>query len=76
MVVSPAENLGYLFGTVEPHLQNAIRRHVSSGQTVNDIGANIGYVSLSLSKQVGPPAPSSRSSLFQKIWQGCGPTSN
>jgi FkbM family methyltransferase len=52
--VSPAENLGYLLGTAEPHLQRAIRRFVAPGDTVYDIGANIGYVSLSLAKQVGP----------------------
>jgi len=51
--VSPAENLGYLVGTDEPHLQRAIRRFVSAGDTTYDIGANIGYVSLSLAKQVG-----------------------
>jgi FkbM family methyltransferase len=51
--VSPAENLGYLFGTDEPHLQRAIRDYVSTGDTVYDIGANIGYVSLSLAKRVG-----------------------
>jgi FkbM family methyltransferase len=52
--VSPAENLGYLVGTAEPHLQQAIKDYVSAGDTVFDIGANIGYVSLSLAKQVGP----------------------
>jgi FkbM family methyltransferase len=52
--VSPAENLGYLMGTAEPHLQRAIRRYVAARDTVYDVGANIGYVSLSLAKQVGP----------------------
>src|ERR1700677_4525023 len=51
--VSPAENLGYLLGTDEPHLQRAIRDYVSAGDTVYDIGANVGYVSLSLAKRVG-----------------------
>jgi FkbM family methyltransferase len=51
--VSPAEKLGYLLGTDEPHLQKAIRHYVAAGDTVYDIGANIGYVSLSLSKRVG-----------------------
>jgi FkbM family methyltransferase len=50
---SPAENLGYLFGTAEPHLQAAIKAYVSPGDTVYDIGANIGYVSLSLAKIAG-----------------------
>jgi FkbM family methyltransferase len=52
--VSPAENLGYLLGTAESHLQRAIRDYVVEGDTVYDIGANLGYVSLSLAKQVGP----------------------
>jgi FkbM family methyltransferase len=51
--VSPVENLGYLIGTAEPHLQRAIRDYVATGDTVYDIGANIGYVSLSLAKRVG-----------------------
>lgn len=51
--VSPTENLGYLLGTYEPHLQRAIRQYVAAGDTVYDIGANIGYVSLSLAKRVG-----------------------
>ena len=51
--VSPAENLAYLLGTAEPHLQRAIRRYVGRGDTVYDIGANLGYVSLSLAKRVG-----------------------
>src|SRR3989442_798924 len=52
--VSPAENLSCLFGTAEPHLQRAIKEFVAAGDTVYDVGANIGYVSLSLAKRVGP----------------------
>ncbi len=52
--ISPAQQLGYLLGTDEPHLQKAIRDYVAVGDTVYDIGANIGYVSLSLAKRVGP----------------------
>jgi len=51
--VSPVDHLGYLLGTTEPHLQRIIREHVAAGDTVYDIGANIGYVSLSLAKSVG-----------------------
>jgi FkbM family methyltransferase len=51
---SPAEHLSYILGTAEPHLQEIIRRHVAAGDTVYDVGANLGYVSLSLSKRVGP----------------------
>ena len=52
--VSPAENLGYLLGTAEPHLQRAIKKYVVAGDTAYDIGANMGYVSMSLAKRVGP----------------------
>jgi protein-L-isoaspartate O-methyltransferase len=51
--VSPAENLAYLLGTAETHLQAIIKEYVSTGDIVYDIGANIGYVSLSLAKRVG-----------------------
>ena len=53
ILVSPTENLGYLLGTAEPHLQRIIREYVGSGDTVYDIGANMGYISLSLAKRVG-----------------------
>jgi FkbM family methyltransferase len=52
--VSPAENLGYLLGTYEPHLQKIVKEYVGKGDTVYDIGANVGYVSLLLAKRVGP----------------------
>jgi FkbM family methyltransferase len=73
--VSPAENLGYLLGTAEPHLQKIIREYVAAGDTVYDIGANIGYVSLSLAKRVGSngrviafePVPRNADSLRQNI---------
>jgi FkbM family methyltransferase len=51
--VSPQENLGYLIGMDETHLQRAIRKYVSAGDTVYDIGANVGYVSLCFAKRVG-----------------------
>jgi FkbM family methyltransferase len=51
--VSPDEHLAYLLGTAESHLQTAIRKYVAAGDTVYDIGANLGYVSLSLAKRVG-----------------------
>lgn len=54
IAVSPTENLSYLVGTYESHLQRAIRQYVATGDTVYDIGANLGYRSLSLAKQVGP----------------------
>lgn len=51
---SPAGNLSYLLGTAEPHLREIIRQYVSDGDTVYDVGANLGYVSLLLARQVGP----------------------
>lgn len=53
IIVSPKDNLACLLGTQEVHLQKIIRKYVSPGQTVYDIGANMGFVSLSLSRQVG-----------------------
>lgn len=53
MSVSPAEYLSYIAGTAEPHLQRVIRSYVAKGETVFDIGANMGYVSLCLSRRVG-----------------------
>lgn len=75
MNISPAEKLGYLLGTDEPHLQKAIRKYVVAGDTVYDIGANVGYVSLSLAKRVGPkghviafePIPRSADAFRQNI---------
>lgn len=54
MDVSPAKNLGYLLGTYEPHLTRVIRKFVRPGQTVYDIGAYLGYVTLLLARTVGP----------------------
>ncbi|MFI9638965.1 FkbM family methyltransferase [Micromonospora sp. NPDC051925] len=44
----------YLFGTWEPHLTAWIRRRLTPGGTVIDIGANIGYYSLLAAHLVGP----------------------
>src|SRR5262249_22603146 len=73
--VSPAQNLSYLIGIAELHLQHVIRKYVGEGDTVYDIGANIGYVALSLAKQVGPkgyvgafePIPQNIQSLRENI---------
>jgi FkbM family methyltransferase len=40
-------------GTYEPALLEAIDHFASPGQTVFDVGANIGYISLALAKAVG-----------------------
>ena len=41
-------------GTYEPELQAALRDYLRPGQTVYDVGANIGYVSLLMAHNVGP----------------------
>jgi FkbM family methyltransferase len=43
----------YLFGTFEPATVKVLKRLVKSGDTVLDIGANVGYISLVLAKCVG-----------------------
>ncbi len=53
IAVSPRDHLSYLVGTSEPHLQRIIRDYVHPGDVAYDIGANLGYVTLSLVKQVG-----------------------
>ena len=44
----------YVFGTVEPQVVAAIKRTVQPQQCVLDLGANVGYFTLLLAKQVGP----------------------
>lgn len=44
----------YWLGTYEPELQQALGDWVRSGQIAYDLGANIGYISLSLARIVGP----------------------
>jgi len=43
----------YLFGAFEPATVKVLKRLVKSGDTVLDIGANVGYMSLVLAKCVG-----------------------
>ena len=43
----------YWLGTYEPELQAALRTLIPSGAVIYDVGANIGYVSLLLSKAAG-----------------------
>jgi FkbM family methyltransferase len=44
----------YWLGTYESELQAAVKELVQPGAIVYDVGANIGYVSLLLARQVGP----------------------
>lgn len=43
----------YWLGTYEPELQMAIQELVDAGQVAYDVGANVGYVTLLLARQVG-----------------------
>lgn len=43
----------YLFGTFEPATVKVLKRLVKSGDTVLDIGANVGYIALEMAKRVG-----------------------
>lgn len=41
-------------GTYEPDLQSALRDFLRPGMVVYDVGANIGYITLMMARQVGP----------------------
>jgi FkbM family methyltransferase len=44
----------YALGTYEPEVSSLIQSHLGGGETVLDIGANIGYFSLLMAHMVGP----------------------
>ncbi len=43
----------YWLGTYESELQQAVEKYVSTGATIYDVGANIGYISLLLARKTG-----------------------
>jgi len=45
--------LALIFGSPEVHLQEVLKKHIKADDVVFDIGANIGYVSIAMSKLVG-----------------------
>lgn len=47
-------NAGYVLGTSEPHVQEALRLLITPGMTVFDIGANVGFFSMIAARLVGP----------------------
>ena len=51
--VNLKNQLGLIFDTPEIHLQKIIKEYISFADTVFDIGSNIGYVSIAMSKIVG-----------------------
>ena len=44
----------YLFGEYEPEIVNAIMQNCRPGMTALDIGANVGYFSLMMAREIGP----------------------
>ncbi len=46
-------NAGYLLGTSEPPLQEALRRILSPGMCVYDVGANVGFITVLAARLVG-----------------------
>jgi len=44
----------YALGTYEPHICTLIQSYLHEGETVMDIGANIGYFTLLMASKVGP----------------------
>jgi FkbM family methyltransferase len=65
----------YALGTYEPQISQLIQKHLKPNQVALDIGANIGYFSLLMAKQVGlkgtvvafEPIPSVYNSLYQNL---------
>ena len=53
MLLNLQEEKDYWLGTYEVDLQAAIKQLVNPGMVVYDVGANIGYITLLLAKQVG-----------------------
>ncbi|MGA9531620.1 MAG: FkbM family methyltransferase [Anaerolineales bacterium] len=41
-------------GTYEPDLQRTLRQVLGPGMTVYDVGANVGYLTIAMARQVGP----------------------
>ena len=51
--VSIKNQLGLVFNPVEPHLQKFLGENLKKGDTALDIGSNIGYTSILMSRLVG-----------------------
>ncbi len=51
--IRPKNQLSLIFSDIEPPLQRVLRKFISRNDVVFDIGANIGYVSIAMSKLVG-----------------------
>ncbi len=51
--IFPKHNLHLIYRNIEPDLQKILEKFLSKGDTVFDVGANIGYVSIAMSKLIG-----------------------
>lgn len=75
LTVPRLERPALFLGTYEPHMVKAMRRYVSRGAVVYDIGAHVGYLTAVLAKLVGPsgrviacePDPLNRAALEQNM---------
>jgi FkbM family methyltransferase len=54
MVVLPRTEMGFYLGDYETDVQDALRRFVTPGMTIFNIGANVGFFTLGLARLVGP----------------------
>lgn len=48
------EHLSYILGRYEPHIVQVLAKHLEPGMVCFDVGAHIGYLSLTMSQLVGP----------------------
>ena len=53
LYILPEFHLYLIYRNIEPDFQRILKKYISEGDTVFDVGANIGYVSIALSKLVG-----------------------
>jgi FkbM family methyltransferase len=54
LTLTHVQAFGLVRGVLEPSVQEALRRHVSPGSTVYDVGANIGFFTLVAARLAGP----------------------
>jgi FkbM family methyltransferase len=54
MVIPHQERPSFVLGTYERHVVAAMRAHLRAGMVAYDVGAHVGYLTLTLSSLVGP----------------------
>ncbi len=62
-------NAGYVLGTSEPHVQQALELLVAPGMTVYDVGANVGFFAMIAARLVGPEG---RVICFEPVAENAG----